>query len=129
LISAEFFGSTPSQPTKARRGCVLEVEGESAAFMTISLKYVIQKFQHLTRSAHLKRRTTSCAAIHHALDAGGAQFLKKLTGGFFGETDRENIDGFGWHKIRDAPQARRTRDRRSWHRAGRKLSQSIPRTA
>jgi hypothetical protein len=37
-----------NQPTKARRGCVLEVEGNSAAFMTISLMYVIQKLQHLT---------------------------------------------------------------------------------
>jgi hypothetical protein len=38
-----------SQPNKARRGCVLEVEGNSAAFMTISLVYVIQKLQHVTK--------------------------------------------------------------------------------
>jgi hypothetical protein len=37
-----------SQPTKARRGCVLEVEGNSAAFMIIPLLHVIQKRQHLT---------------------------------------------------------------------------------
>lgn len=36
--------------------------------------------------------------IHYALYAGGAQFLKKFTGSFFGEANRKDVDGLIWHK-------------------------------